>query len=135
MDVAGRHVTTHLIKLLQSRGYNFNSTADFELAREIKEKLCFVSSNLAVDNKLALQTTCHDVQHTLPDGTSILLGRERFMAPEILFNPNQFGYDMPNNGVSEIVLKTLSVFIFYITLAMPNRLQKETGKLFVNKWR
>jgi actin-related protein 2 len=49
MNIAGRHITTRLVKLLQMRGYNFNSTADFELVREIKEKMCFVSGDLASD--------------------------------------------------------------------------------------
>lgn len=38
------------------RGYAFNSTADFELVREIKEKLCYVSGDVRVDRKLADET-------------------------------------------------------------------------------
>lgn len=33
LDIAGRHITQHLIKLLQMRGYAFNSTSDFETVR------------------------------------------------------------------------------------------------------
>lgn len=33
LDIAGRHVTNHLLKLLHMRGYAFNSTSDFELVR------------------------------------------------------------------------------------------------------
>lgn len=36
MNLAGRHVTNHLVKLMSMRGYAFNSTADFELIREMK---------------------------------------------------------------------------------------------------
>ncbi len=60
LDIAGRHVTQHLIKLLQMRGYAFNSTSDFETVREIKEKFCFVSGNIRVDTKLSLETTVHE---------------------------------------------------------------------------
>lgn len=35
LNIAGRHLTSYLIKLLFARGYAFNSTADFELVREI----------------------------------------------------------------------------------------------------
>ncbi len=36
LDIAGRHITNHLSKLLHMRGYAFNSTSDFEIVREIK---------------------------------------------------------------------------------------------------
>ena len=29
LDIAGRHITNHLLKLLHMRGYAFNSTSDF----------------------------------------------------------------------------------------------------------
>jgi actin-related protein 2 len=41
LNVAGRHVTQYLTKLLQLRGYSFNSSADFETVREIKEAMCY----------------------------------------------------------------------------------------------
>ena len=51
--MAGRHVTQYLIKLLMIRGYAFNSSADFETVREIKEKLCYVSIDSAKERKIA----------------------------------------------------------------------------------
>jgi len=88
LNLAGSHVTTHLIKCLMLRGYAFNSTADFELLREIKEKMCYVSINLEKERQVAQDTTVLDKEYKLPDGKTILLGRERFEAPEILNNPN-----------------------------------------------
>jgi actin-related protein 2 len=46
INLAGRHVTEYLGKLLMMRGYALNSSADFEVVREIKEKYCFVSANI-----------------------------------------------------------------------------------------
>ena len=46
LDVAGRHITQYLIKLLQLRGYAFNRTADFETVRQIKEKFCYVGKSV-----------------------------------------------------------------------------------------
>jgi actin-related protein 2 len=60
LDIAGRHVTTHLLKLLHQRGYAFNSSSDFEIVREIKEKFCFVSGDIKMENKLALETCIHE---------------------------------------------------------------------------
>jgi actin-related protein 2 len=53
LNIAGRHITNHFTKLLHMQGYAFNSTADFELVRELKEKYCFVSGDFKVDEKLA----------------------------------------------------------------------------------
>jgi actin-related protein 2 len=48
LDVAGRHITQYLIKLLMLRGYAFNRTADFDTVRQIKEKLCYVACDIKV---------------------------------------------------------------------------------------
>ena len=37
LNLAGRHVTNYLVRLLMQSGYAFNSTADFETVRDIKE--------------------------------------------------------------------------------------------------
>lgn len=88
LKVAGSHVTEYLIKLLMQRGYAFNSSADFELVREIKEDLCYMSINPKKENKIAKETTILDKEYLLPDGRTIIVGSERFKAPELLMNPD-----------------------------------------------
>jgi Actin len=95
LDVAGRDVTRQLIKLLLRRGYAFNRTADFETVRQIKEKLCYVSYDLELDNKLADDTTVLVESYTLPDGRVIKVGQERFEAPECLFQPHLLDVEQP----------------------------------------
>jgi actin-related protein 2 len=87
LNIAGRHVTEYLIKLLMLRGYAFNSSADFELVREIKEEMCYMSINIGKERKMAQDTTVVDKEYKLPNGETIIIGRERFEAPEILMNP------------------------------------------------
>jgi actin-related protein 2 len=77
LDVAGRHITQYLIKLLMLRGYAFNRTADFETVRQIKEKLCYVACDINSERALANETTSQMEAFTLPDGRVIKLGRER----------------------------------------------------------
>jgi actin-related protein 2 len=50
------------------RGYAFNSSADFELVREIKEQLCYTSIDIKKERKIARETTVIDAEYTLPDG-------------------------------------------------------------------
>jgi len=88
------------------KGYAFNSTADFELIREIKEKYCFVAGDLEVERKLAKETTIHEKDVRLPDGTSIKIGRERFEGPELLFTPGFGGYEC--EGVSDLVFNSIN---------------------------
>lgn len=105
LDVAGRHITQYLIKLLMLRGYAFNRTADFETVRQIKEKLCYVANDIQTERQLAQETTCQMESYTLPDGRVIKLGRERFEAPEALFNPSLI--DSEKVGMADMVFEMI----------------------------
>lgn len=98
IDVAGRDVTRNLINLLLRRGYAFNRTADFETVRQIKEKMCYVSYDLAFDEKLSNETTTLVRKFELPDGRLIKIGSERFEAPECLFQPSLVDVEQPGIG-------------------------------------
>lgn len=78
LNLAGRDVTKYLVRLLMQSGYAFNSSADFELVREIKEAMCFVSYDPKKDKKLADETTLLDREYMLPDKSLIRIGRERY---------------------------------------------------------
>lgn len=105
LDVAGRDVTRQLIKLLFLRGYALNRTADFDTARCIKERLCYVGHDPAAEQRLALDTTVLTERYTLPDGRVLCLGPERFEAPEVLFRPHLVDCESP--GLSELLFGTI----------------------------
>ena len=68
-----------------------------------------MSNDLLQDRNLAKDTTVLDSEYTLPDGSVITIGRERFEPPECLFNPGYVDSEMP--GVSDMVIKTIEVRI------------------------
>lgn len=73
-NLAGKEITKRLIKLLFMRGYAFNSSADFETVKEIKEKLSFISHNIDLDRKIAHDTVFYEQDYQLPDGTLVKVG-------------------------------------------------------------
>ena len=103
LNVAGRHVTSYLVDLLQRRGYAFNRSADMDTVRQIKESLCYVSYDYKRDLQLGRETTHLMKSYTLPDGRVIKLGPERFMAPEALFSPDLV--DVEGGGIADVVFK------------------------------
>ena len=147
LDVAGRDVTRNLISLLLRRGYALNRTADFETVRAIKEKLCYVSYDLALDQQLSEDTTVLVESYTLPDGRVIRVGSERFEAPECLFQPHLVDVEQP--GIAEFLFNTIqaadvdvrSSLYKAIVLSggssmypgLPSRLEKEIKQLWLTR--
>ncbi|KAL9975190.1 hypothetical protein ACROYT_G012319 [Oculina patagonica] len=101
LDIGGRDITNYLKELLLHRG----QVVDFEKARLIKEKLCYVGYNIEEEKKLASETTVLMEEYILPDGQVVRLGCERFGAPEALFQPNLIEIDKV--GVAEMLFNTV----------------------------
>jgi len=147
LDIAGRDVTRYLIKLLLMRGYAFNRTADFETVRQIKEKLCYVSYDLDLDQRLSEETTVLVENYTLPDGRVIKVGSERFEAPECMFQPSLVDLEQP--GMAELLFLTINSAALdvrgelykHIVLSggssmypgLPSRLEKEMKQLYLTR--
>lgn len=106
LNVAGRHITKYLVKLLQVSGYAFNRSADLETVRQIKEKLCYVGYDLDVEKQLAIETTTLLRKYELPDGRVIKVGRERYEAPEVLFQPGLV--DLEQEGIHDMLFNMIS---------------------------
>ena len=106
INLAGRHITEYLIKLLYEKNYIAISSSQREIVKDIKEKLAYIAIDF--DSELASsKILSSDISKTyhLPDGNIIKLEDQHFRCAELLFRPSLDGKDL--KGVHCIVDKSI----------------------------
>lgn len=98
-EITGHDLTLRLKKLLQDRGHYYVTNAEYELVRDIKEKLCYVSLDFEKELQSTEPNPAHESTYELPDGTVVDIGKARFESPEGLFKPALLGYT--SDGIHE----------------------------------
>jgi len=93
LNLAGRDLTAWMMKLLQTAGYTFTTTAEKEIVRDIKEKKAYVALDYEAELQKAETSEEIKVNYELPDGQVITFGKERFQCPELLFKPSMNGIE------------------------------------------
>jgi len=92
MEIAGRVLTDYMQKLLLEIGESLTSSAELEIVRDIKEKLCYVALDYAKENAEAATSSENDKSYTMPDKRVITVpAHVRMTCPELLFNPSLNG--------------------------------------------
>ena len=101
LDLAGRNLTNHLKDTLSERGYQFRTTAEREIVRDIKEKLCYVAQDYETELIKSKKDSSLEESYMLPDGNKVVIGSERFRVPEGLFQPSLIGMEV--SGIQDVV--------------------------------
>jgi actin len=142
VDMAGRDMTEHMMKLLMETGTSFTTSAEKEIVRSIKEQLCYVALDYEEEMTNASKNAAEE-PFELPDGTIINVGTQRFRCPEALFKPAHIGLEAP--GFHEMTYQSIQKcdidvrrdLFSNIVLSggttmykgLPERLAKEVGNL------
>jgi len=102
-DYAGESLTEYLKRILTERGLMFTTTAELELVKKMKERLCYFAMDF--DEEMQRNEQELEKEFETDDGRIFKLGNERFRCPEALFSPSFLG--MESHGVHRVLYNAI----------------------------
>ncbi|VDP69632.1 unnamed protein product [Echinostoma caproni] len=101
--IGGVDVTNFLQRLLVSGNPKVSRFITADVTRYFKERLCYVAPTLS--SEALSYADSQPVSYQTPDGQLVNIGRERLIAPEILFSPKQAGLE--GNGIQHSIVAAI----------------------------
>lgn len=104
LNLAGRDLTEYLAQLMAQcgSGVPLTTTAEKEIARDIKERCCYVARDFDAEVRhFESERAAFAQLYTMPDGREVTVDEQAFRAPEALFRPSLLG--MESDGVDALV--------------------------------
>jgi len=92
--LAGRDLTDWMVRILKDDNYNFETSAERETVRDMKEKLCYVAEDYEAEKAKAETDSELEKSYTLPDGNICKFSLQRFKCPEFIFQPDLGGKEL-----------------------------------------
>ena len=97
IPLAGKDINDFMINLLIKNGQVIESKMQKQSISKAKELYCYIAQNYEEEMKEFENNRDEEIKEwELPDKRKIKIGKERFQATEILFEPNKYGYDFIN---------------------------------------
>lgn len=107
LDLGGKDLTNYIIRLLIEKGINtFTTTAECEIAKDMKEKLTYVARDFDEETNNAAKISDLTKSYDLPDGSSVSISDERLKCPEVLFRP--FLINKQVSGIHECTYQSIA---------------------------
>ena len=78
LDLAGEELSEYLMKILTERRYSFTTTAEWEIGRDVKEKLCYIAFDYNTELKSTTESSDKNQTYMLSDGNISTVGAESF---------------------------------------------------------
>ena len=105
LDLAGTNLTDYLTKILGERG---KTLTEHRLARDVKERLCYVAQDFEKEMSTAASDPSLQRSYELSDGQFVTLGDERFRCPEVLFQPSMADKSLAlSPGIHQLVFESI----------------------------
>lgn len=93
-------MTDWMAQCMKEEGLPLTTSAELEIARSMKEALCYVPLDYAAEAK-AIEAGQNSKEYELPDGNKFTSRLCRIKCPELFFQPSLNGKEMP--GLHQLI--------------------------------